>query len=389
MMSTQTTRATKHIRFLAYSDIHHHEYQNGLTGGDVSNVEDQITDLCVQHKVDFWIFGGDRFISRNPLDITKRRADQAIKKRNDLGIPGYMMVGNHDQYTKNPYSDHTMGYIRDYPKDLPNICVMDARNRYAVPVRRLSEIIYVCIHAVPAGHSIEESPFEFSPYADFNICLFHGIVRGSAYQNGTIAQDGLRASLFDDERFHMVLGGDNHKRQALKGLSHTMGLYIGAPMQHNWGDVDDDRGCLLIDLEKDENGHIIRDIKVCPLRYPKFVLTETRIESDKDMIDQIGENINEWHGNIIRWNISGVGKVLDGIKVSDWEAMVRTKAAARGVKIKLEYDQSEYIQTPIPVVSQTDEWRQFLAAKGGDIKDLDLQELERVGLEYITGVKDT
>lgn len=382
MTPGQTTSHTKHIRFLAYSDIHHHEYQNGVTGVDVYSIEQQITELCREYHVDFWIFGGDRFLSRNPLDISKRRADAAVKARNDLGIPGYMMVGNHDQYTKNPYSDHTMGYVRDYPKDLQNICVMDARNEYTFPIRN-DNLSIVTIHAVPAGHDIDKAPFRFDAGSDFNICLFHAIIRGCAYQNGTIAPDGLRASSFDRKEFDIVLGGDNHKQQAIKGLTCTIGLYIGAPMQHNWGDVGSDRGCLIVDLEKTLDGHLIRNIQYIPLKYPKFIISNTRIESDRDMIDQIGTHLSEWHGNIIRWNISGPGKILDGIKVSDWETKIQTKVAARGVKIKLEYDQSEYVQVPMPVVSQADEWKQFLAAKGGDIKDLDLGELEKLGMEYI------
>ena len=46
---SRTTSHTKNIKFLAYTDIHHHEYTNGLTGEDVEAVEEEAYQLMVEH----------------------------------------------------------------------------------------------------------------------------------------------------------------------------------------------------------------------------------------------------------------------------------------------------------------------------------------------------
>jgi hypothetical protein len=46
------------IKILAYSDIHYHDFNNGLTVDDVEAVDNKFTDLIQDLNVDLYIFGG-------------------------------------------------------------------------------------------------------------------------------------------------------------------------------------------------------------------------------------------------------------------------------------------------------------------------------------------
>ena len=73
--------------FLAYSDIHYHHYTNGLTLGDVSDTEEQMLQFAIYNHVDFILFLGDRYMSRNPMYEASLLSDRMLKKISNSGIP--------------------------------------------------------------------------------------------------------------------------------------------------------------------------------------------------------------------------------------------------------------------------------------------------------------
>jgi len=61
--------------------------------------------------------------------------------------------------------------------------------------------------------------------------------------------DDLPAEL-DKDWFDIVVCGDVHKPQAVDGITKSVGIYCGAPMQHDMGDADSNRGFLLVKLRE-------------------------------------------------------------------------------------------------------------------------------------------
>lgn len=364
----------KHIRFACYSDIHHHEYTNGVTGDDVERMEQEFTDLCKEVGAHFWIFGGDRFLSRNPLDISRKRADTALKNRRGEGI---VLVGNHDRWTKSPHSGHNMYVVGLY--DIPNIFVFDKIGGY----HQIYNGCKVAFHALPAGHKASPTSFVFNHDTDFNICLFHDIVKGSKYTNGIVAPEGISPGLLDLPEFAIVLGGDNHQPQDL-GLTNTLGVYIGAPMQHNWGDVGSDRGYLIVDLWND-NGKITRKIEYRPSSSPRFLREEIRLSNDEDLSNFVTSIGSRWKNNIVRITFTGLPDMLAGLELTRLQSKLLHASGARQVKATTKYDEQ---QTTIPdqgVTARDDgqEWKDFLNFKKPELAGLDIDRLAELGLEYI------
>jgi DNA repair exonuclease SbcCD nuclease subunit len=365
------------ISFLAYSDIHHHEYKDGISGEDVEAVEEEAYQLIKEHQVDFWMFLGDRFVSRNPLDISRQRADRALKKKADLGIPGILLPGNHDQRTKNPYSGHSMEHVDIYRSDLNNIVVFNEAHSQVVLSKNGTR---VAVHGTPAGHIIPSAPLILA--AEWNICIFHGMIIGSLFENGTPATEGIDPAVLDRSDYDLVLGGDNHKHQILP-LRNTKGYYVGAPMQHNWGDVNSPRGFCLVTLTTTPTKQV--QVQHILSHAPQFLIHQVRINEIEDLIQLVMNKRTEWKDNLIQLHLVGTSKSLDGIIPHEWETKIKEETKARVVRIRLDFD----IQLVAPTLqtgrrTEADEWQDYLALHGPTLaKGLDLEKLKNLGLGYI------
>lgn len=370
----------KTLRILAYSDIHYHEYKNGILLQDVANIEAEIYAAALVHRPDIILFGGDRYLSRNEMSSAVYESDRQLSRLNSLNVPIFMLIGNHDSATKSAFSQHSLRHIALYPNDLKNIVVMDECREYRKSVNGLN----VGIHAIPAGQEVVLPKFVFEEYTDFNICVFHAIIKGCLYQNGMPAEDGLSFSPFNRKEFDVVLGGDNHKHQEIKGFTETVGAYIGAPLEHNWGDEGDLRGYIIVTITKDDTGVTSRQIDHFESKHPKFKKCTVNISTTDDLVDVISNNKHNWDGNIVRLTISGPTNILDSILVDKWEEKIKHAVSARSIKLKLEYN----AQPLVPILrdrpsTDAEEWHDFLVTKTAELDGLDIDTIEKLGLEII------
>lgn len=365
------------ITFVAYSDIHYHHYTNGLTLADVETVENQVLDSAITSNADFILFGGDRYMSRNPMYEAALASDRMIKKISDSGIPLFILVGNHDRLTKNDFKMHTMNHVGMYAKDLPNVTIMDERKAYEFTTKRGAKI---AIHAVPAGHEPTDFIVDKKNF-DFNLCVFHAIILGSLYHNGTLADGGLSVASFDNKGFDLVLAGDNHKRQELPPMNSCPGAYIGAPMQHNWGDEGAERGFMKVTSSSSGPTYQWIDTKS-----PKFMKVNWNVSDLESLILAAKNSVSDWGNNIIRLDITGPSIVLNSINLDDWKANLTNASKARAVDIKLKYDTTVAGVVTLTPASDTEEWVSFLSTKSADLDKADVAYLEKLGIKYITHV---
>jgi DNA repair exonuclease SbcCD nuclease subunit len=365
------------LKIACYSDIHHHEYTNGVTGQDVADVEAAFTDLCVKENVDIWVFGGDRFLSRNPLDVSRKNADTALRQRAEMNPqyqPGIMLVGNHDRWTKSQYSGHNLYVVGLH--EIPGVTVLEKLSTHTEHVNGCT----ITFTAIPAGHKVSPPGIVPDPKADFNICLFHDITKGCKFTNGIVAPEGVDIGLLDVRGFDLVLGGDNHQRQDL-GFKNTIGLYIGAPLWHNWGDLGSERGFLIVELETGKTP-VYRWVES---KAPKFIKEEHRISNDSDFPGILSAVGTRWTNNIVRLTLSGPPTALNGIQVPKLQEKFTKATGARQVKINTKYDEQE-IQVPEtgPIARDDgEEWKNFLNFKKSEFAGMDIDKIEKMGLDII------
>ena len=81
------------------------------------------------------------------------------------------------------------------------------------------------------------------------VLCFHQTVQGASLRVGTQTADGPDDSKVDDLSpgiFHACIGGHIHKPQILKGKLGEI-HYVGSPICHDWGEVNQRKGYLLMD----------------------------------------------------------------------------------------------------------------------------------------------
>jgi DNA repair exonuclease SbcCD nuclease subunit len=360
------------IKIAVASDLHWHHYSNGLTIDDVTRVGDEFVELC--KSADMVILCGDFTLSRNPMYEVLLAITNFLKKLNAIGIPVAILVGNHDRIYKSDHKLHSLEHIKLYPYDYPNVEVMDHRLSYDFQTRNGS----VRVHAVPAGHTPKD--FDISK-TSLNICVFHDITMGSLFHNGPPAEKGLSVSLFDEKGFDLVLAGDNHKHQQIAGLEACQGQYVGAGLQHNWGDADDVRGFVCIEAT---DGHPWQvECKFVPSRHPKFKKVTWSINNTEELIAAVG-SIDDWRSNIIRLIICGPADVLNDVDVNLLKMKLKEFSGASHVDVKLRYD-TVLLAKP-EVLSDADDWNRFLMTRLQSLENIDMKVLESLGNHYIREV---
>ena len=113
------------LEFIAYSDIHHDDYKNGVTLQDAIDVENAITSYAVTNGIKNIFFLGDWYRATNPLQKVIKEAENTWKVRSDSGIITHVLPGNHDRYTKSPNSEHAFAAVNIFSSDWKNILVYE------------------------------------------------------------------------------------------------------------------------------------------------------------------------------------------------------------------------------------------------------------------------
>lgn len=367
----------KKVRILVYSDIHHDEYQNGLTGDDVASIELQFTNLINQRSCNSWIFAGDRFASRNPYDMTKYRADRALVDRDamtDASVSGTLVVGNHDQWKKNANLGHSMLGVqwisgRSLVVDTvqSNVIVQTKPNIYA--------------DVIPAGFE-NSLPTSFQPKVDdesMHIAIYHGMILGSKYQNGMTADHGWNASILNSGKYDLVICGDNHMHQKLPQIDKTPAWYVGAPMQHNWGDAGAKRGFMYFEWSKRTG----LEYEFIEAKYPKFMKLEATISSSAELTKWVMSNKDLMEDNIIRVDVRSSNDVLSKLDTEQAHKAAK-KFGARLCEFKPRFDNTTYtVVSSNHPVNDVDVWNDYVKSYGSTMDDIDLTTLTTMANTYL------
>lgn len=262
------------MRLLIFSDLHSHNfrpYSEILPDGtnsrfqDILNVLEEIYRICKQEEVDGVLCGGDLFHARSVLNVaTFNAVYEAIAKIKTAVKFFVLAVGNHDQSNK-------LGTIHSTKTFNAVIDVLDKPDWYAKYVDGESIGIFVIpfidnreaivnsiSEAVATWDAVEPCP---------RILLGHFGVSGANPGSNFVLKSSelpvlpdLRPDLFDQ-----IFLGHYHMPQELLDNAR----FIGAPLQHNWGDSGQERGIWLYDTLADSKYHIPKKILI--YNTPNFV----------------------------------------------------------------------------------------------------------------------
>jgi DNA repair exonuclease SbcCD nuclease subunit len=367
------------LDLIGYSDIHHAPWGNGLTEDDLLKVEDLVLAECLSTKSDFYLFGGDMYLSKHPEGWIRDAADEKMVQKSKARLWGVYDVGNHDRDSKNMASYHALLHAKNFPEDLKYITVLDTRTRATIRTNGKR----VDVHGIPAGHghTLGMEPFLFDSEADFNICVFHDLMTGTRLGSGVPVRDGIPPELLDLPQFDLVLGGDNHVHQELP-LKRVPGWYIGAPVQHNWGDSGQERGIMHLHLtKKNKNKQAKVEMRRIFPEAPKFVhLTAHMAPSGMSEF-----NPADFKNNVVKISVDGPRECLDSLDIPAIEVTLRNQYGARSVKMIVEPNSvfSAIIPEIINCKTPFDDWQTYLSSNKVEVGSLDKKRLLEMGLNML------
>lgn len=212
------------------------------------------------------IFHNRSDISVKTLDVAKQLFD--IFEEFQLVIS----TGNHDCYRKMDSEIHSLSLLKEWK----NIEVVD----YKPKIFKTS--VGKTISLIPWATKTDDMPLVDIMFAHIDIKSF--------YMNGyKMCDHGFEsADLFKKAKY--VISGHYHKKD-FREYNDGKILYIGSPFQHNYGDVGDERGIYVFNLE-DESFEFIENtvspkhkkIKISDLVTKKITAEDLKKEIPNNMV---------------------------------------------------------------------------------------------------------
>ena len=234
-----------------FTDIHFGKKNNS----SVHNQDclDFVTWFCENAKkvkADAVMFLGDWFENRNAVNVmTLNYAHEALKMLNGLGVPVYIIVGNHDLYHR---GNRKIFSTRIF-EELTNIHIVSdpivVEDKFLITP-------YLFADEYPTLAKYNNLPYWMGHFEFRNF-----VVTGSDRR----MEHGPDHKLFTKPTF--IFSGHFHKRQAVDNV-----VYIGNTFPMDYGDAwDDARGMAILDTSNDDVDFI--DWEDCP-KYRKIKLSD-------------------------------------------------------------------------------------------------------------------
>lgn len=236
------------------TDIHFGRKNNSdIHNKDCTDFIKWFISQCANYGADHIVFLGDWFEERDSINsLTTKWAMDCAKLLNDVGVPIYFIVGNHDLY----YRDNRDVYASYIYSSLENFIIIDEP---FIEHNTLTPTLY-------SPFLFEEEYGSLSKYFDIPIWMGHFEFKGFILTGDTFVKD----SGPDPDNFSApehIFSGHFHKRQSAKNVS-----YIGNAFPMDFGDINDNaRGMAIFDYESSAVQYI--DWEDCP-KYMRVNLSE-------------------------------------------------------------------------------------------------------------------
>lgn len=238
---------------LLFTDIHWGKKQNSDEhNDDCMNFIEFFCENVKKHNIDHVMFLGDWFEHRNAINIsTLNYAYRGAKKLNDLGVPVYFIVGNHDMYTK----IHRNIYATIEYNEFKNFHVIDQ----PLLEPKIGKGVLLCPYLIHEEYNILNNYDVQHVYGHFE---FNGFVLTGETNTFSGGYDHT-----DFKKFKRIFSGHFHKRQISGNV-----VYIGNTFPMDFSDANDvNRGCAIHDHSNDTVTFI--DWPDCP-KYIRTSLSE-------------------------------------------------------------------------------------------------------------------
>jgi DNA repair exonuclease SbcCD nuclease subunit len=256
------------MKILIFADLHAHPFgpystilENGMNSrlNDAVNCLEQMFTYAKSNSIDMVWFAGDMFHTRKTITVQAHKAVyDVLDKFHTHRISVIMLHGNHDQADRSG-NDHSLHSFREITK------VVDKPTWLHVGGYDVDQAFLCAVPYVEDVSAIKELINKKFAGCDTDIPRFflgHFGITGAKLGADFVYENPHDASV-DDLNTHIFEAGflgHFHLPQQVG----TNFWYVGAPLQHTWGDVGQTRGFSVYDtLTKQYTTH--------ELKAPKFV----------------------------------------------------------------------------------------------------------------------
>jgi exonuclease SbcD len=282
---------------------------------------DELVDFAISAEVDLVLFAGDAYRTRDPSPTQQREFAARIRRLREARIPVFMLIGNHDLPNASGRANaieifDTLAVEGVQIAKYPRVHTLDTRKGplqiVALPwvlrsvlmskdeYKNLSLPDLNNLMLEKVSRILEDLIHELEPHAPALLAA-HGTVQGATYGSERSVMLGadllLPPSLVAHPRFAYVALGHIHKHQVLN--EHPPVIYAGSLDRIDFGEEQDDKGFVLVELEKGKAQW--RFVKVNARR---FITIRAEATSDEPTLDVLAEiNKHNLEAAIVRVTI--------------------------------------------------------------------------------------
>lgn len=349
------------MKALFVSDVHAHNFEQfatTLSSGRNSrfqailNVLDEIRVLCCDHEVDFVFCLGDMFHNRTKVDVDVFGATWNAWKDIAAEVEGvYLLVGNHDSYTKKG-DVHSLEPFREFATviDQPMI-------------ERIGEVTFAA-HPFTTNMTQWHRFVAMLPNLDF--FLFHqGICEAEVGAFNISIKAEVSYSDMPLDKVQWCIGGHFHKPQFIGEEKRV--LYVGSPLQHGFGERDEEKSVVLFDSAENSLRHIFTTS-------PGFIL-----------FDLTGDySFSDWWENEVLCNVAELQENYVRVRTASQQDADQIKAQFPAIQVEMvgkEEFEERRVSTDV-VSSDSTLLKAYVEQSAGD---LDHDRLLSFGLEMLVG----
>ncbi len=186
-----------------------------------------ILPIIKQYNIDFAIDLGDFFDDREKIDIKTLKTVRE-EMLNDLPVPFYFIVGNHNQYYK---SNNLLNNLVGTIGDLDNVHIVD----------RFTQIDNIDIFPWITPNNVE-TYLKCIEMTEGRFACGHFEFNGFPFDKSRTAEVKERMSATSFKKYEAVFSGHYHIASQKDNI-----IYVGSPVQLTWIDVNVEKRVIVLD----------------------------------------------------------------------------------------------------------------------------------------------
>ena len=223
------------------------------------------------------------------------------------GIHKIMVAGNHEV---DEDGNAIVKELGDYEKDLSITCPLPEHKSRCFPISDDADLLMFDYHHSYADLKISIREMLRKSKAAYKIFVGHQPIEGMEMRDTMLCTHGIPKSWFKKngiiaKNFDMVLMGDFHRMQILKG--DVEGYYTGSLIQQSFRDEGGDNSFLIVDLD----GEYSAEVSFRYTHAPKFhtlKFVEGKIDPD---IRELSKNC------YVKITVTGTQEYIDSINIEE------------------------------------------------------------------------